>query len=218
MTHKENQLELVVGGDGYHRILRIIEFSWDTDRDPPKPGKIIEEITAMIKYEAAQFERDWRFAPYKFLKLNAKGEWSGEIVSWPVALGINEWDSDESALIGWKYALNILEDTEDIFSDSWLRAMLFQTWPGDIKGTDDQIVRACLGVGYLLRDWEFKQRHGPKVTSRIKSEAYPSEPGLTTCWVCGCRRQDVRLMFCHAQPLEIRPPDVPRRLRGALSR
>ena len=49
-------------------------------------------------------------------------------------------------------------------------------------------------------------------------EAYPSEPGLTTCWVCGCRRQDVRLMFCHAQPLEIRPPDVPRRLRGALSR
>ena len=169
MTHKENQLELVVGGDGYHRILRIIEFSWDTDRDPPKPGKIIEEITAMIKYEAAQFERDWRFAPYKFLKLNAKGEWSGEIVSWPVALGINEWDSDESALIGWKYALNILEDTEDIFSDSWFRAMLFQTWPGDIKGTDDQIVRACLGVGYLLRDWEFKQRHGPKVTSRIKS-------------------------------------------------
>ena len=52
----------------------------------------------------------------------------------------------------------------------------------------------------------------------FKLEAYPSEPGLTTCWVCGCRRQDVRLMFCHAQPLEIRPPDVPRRLRGALSR
>ena len=52
----------------------------------------------------------------------------------------------------------------------------------------------------------------------IDEEAYPSEPGLTTCWVCGCRRQDVRLMFCHAQPLEIRPPDVPRRLRGALSR
>ena len=52
----------------------------------------------------------------------------------------------------------------------------------------------------------------------IADEAYPSEPGLTTCWVCGCRRQDVRLMFCHAQPLEIRPPDVPRRLRGALSR
>ena len=52
----------------------------------------------------------------------------------------------------------------------------------------------------------------------IFGEAYPSEPGLTTCWVCGCRRQDVRLMFCHAQPLEIRPPDVPRRLRGALSR
>ena len=52
----------------------------------------------------------------------------------------------------------------------------------------------------------------------IPKEAYPSEPGLTTCWVCGCRRQDVRLMFCHAQPLEIRPPDVPRRLRGALSR
>ncbi len=49
-------------------------------------------------------------------------------------------------------------------------------------------------------------------------EAYPSDPGLTTCWVCGCHRQDVRLMFCHAQPLEIRPPDVPRRLRGALSR
>ena len=52
----------------------------------------------------------------------------------------------------------------------------------------------------------------------IQREAYPSEPGLTTCWVCGCHRQDVRLMFCHAQPLEIRPPDVPRRLRGALSR
>ncbi len=52
----------------------------------------------------------------------------------------------------------------------------------------------------------------------IVEEAYPSEPGLTTCWVCGCHRQDVRLMFCHAQPLEIRPPDVPRRLRGALSR
>ena len=49
-------------------------------------------------------------------------------------------------------------------------------------------------------------------------KAYPSEPGLTTCWVCGCHRQDVRLMFCHAQPLERRPPDVPRRLRGALSR
>ena len=49
-------------------------------------------------------------------------------------------------------------------------------------------------------------------------EAYPSEPGLTTCWVCGCHRQDVRLMFYHAQPLERRPPDVPRRLRGALSR
>ena len=52
----------------------------------------------------------------------------------------------------------------------------------------------------------------------IKDKAYPSEPGLTTCWVCGCHRQDVRLMFCHAQPLERRPPDVPRRLRGALSR
>ena len=52
----------------------------------------------------------------------------------------------------------------------------------------------------------------------IRGEAYPSDPGLTTCWVCGCHRQDVRLMFCHAQPLEIRPPDVPRRLRGALSR
>ena len=58
----------------------------------------------------------------------------------------------------------------------------------------------------------------PYSTIHIGKEAYPSEPGLTTCWVCGCRRQDVRLMFCHAQPLEIRPPDVPRRLRGALSR
>ena len=48
--------------------------------------------------------------------------------------------------------------------------------------------------------------------------AYPSEPGLTTCWVCGCHRRNVRLMFRHAQPLEVRPPDVPRRLRGALSR
>ena len=52
---------------------------------------------------------------------------------------------------------------------------------------------------------------------KIIGKAYPSEPGLTTCLVCGCHRQDVRLMFCHAQPLEVRPPDVPRRLRGALS-
>ena len=55
-------------------------------------------------------------------------------------------------------------------------------------------------------------------TGRLGYKAYPSEPGLTTCWVCGCHRQDVRLMFCDAQPLERRPPDVPRRLRGALSR
>ena len=52
----------------------------------------------------------------------------------------------------------------------------------------------------------------------IVQRAYPSEPGLTTCWVCGCHRRNVRLMFRHAQPLEVRPPDVPRRLRGALSR
>ena len=52
----------------------------------------------------------------------------------------------------------------------------------------------------------------------ISARAYPSEPGLTTCWVCGCHRRNVRLMFRHAQPLEVRPPDVPRRLRGALSR
>ena len=52
----------------------------------------------------------------------------------------------------------------------------------------------------------------------IKGRAYPSEPGLTTCWVCGCHRRNVRLMFRHAQPLEVRPPDIPRRLRGALSR
>ena len=52
----------------------------------------------------------------------------------------------------------------------------------------------------------------------IIGKAYPSEPGLTTCWVCGCHRRNVRLMFCDAQPLEVRPPDVPRRLRGALSR
>ena len=51
-----------------------------------------------------------------------------------------------------------------------------------------------------------------------KGRAYPSAPGLTTCWVCGCHRRNVRPMFCHAQPLEVRPPDVPRRLRGALSR
>ena len=57
-----------------------------------------------------------------------------------------------------------------------------------------------------------------EVLGDIPEKAYPSEPGLTTCWVCGCHRQDVRLMFCHAQPLERRPPDVPRRLRGALSR
>ena len=57
-----------------------------------------------------------------------------------------------------------------------------------------------------------------QITNQLNLKAYPSEPGLTTCWVCGCHRQDVRLMFCHAQPLERRPPDVPRRLRGALSR
>ena len=54
--------------------------------------------------------------------------------------------------------------------------------------------------------------------SDIERRAYPSEPGLTTCWVCGCHRRNVRLMFRHAQPLEVRPPDVARRLRGALSR
>ena len=53
---------------------------------------------------------------------------------------------------------------------------------------------------------------------RCPNNVEPSEPGLTTCWVCGCHRQDVRLMFCHAQPLEVAPPDVPRHLRGALSR
>ena len=52
----------------------------------------------------------------------------------------------------------------------------------------------------------------------FEEKAYPSEPGLTTCWVCGCHWQYVRLMFWHAQPLERRPPDVPRHLRGALSR
>ena len=78
-------------------------------------------------------------------------------------------------------------------------------------------------------EWEAFSEAAPKETNivairiqsthgEIKFEAYPSDPGLTTCWVCGCHRQDVRLMFCHAQPLEIRPPDVPRRLRGALSR
>ena len=55
-------------------------------------------------------------------------------------------------------------------------------------------------------------------TFRISGKAYPSDPGLTTCWVCGCHRRNVRSMFCDAQPLEVRPPDVPRRLRGALSR
>ena len=60
--------------------------------------------------------------------------------------------------------------------------------------------------------------HWSTTVRLIVEKAYPSEPGLTTCWVCGCHRQDVRLMFCHAQPLERRPPDVPRRLRGALSR
>ena len=60
----------------------------------------------------------------------------------------------------------------------------------------------------------------PRLTARehIRYKAYPSEPGLTTCWVCGCHWQYVRLMFWHAQPLERRPPDVPRHLRGALSR
>ena len=36
----------------------------------------------------------------------------------------------------------------------------------------------------------------------LGEKAYPSEPGLTTCWVCGCHWQYVRLMFWHAQPLE----------------
>ena len=53
---------------------------------------------------------------------------------------------------------------------------------------------------------------------QFPQRAYPSDPGLTTCWVSGCHRRNVRLMFCNAQPLEVRPPDVPRRLRGALSR
>ena len=60
--------------------------------------------------------------------------------------------------------------------------------------------------------------HASLATSEIYYRAYPSEPGLTTCWVSGCHRRNVRLMFCHSQPLEVRPPDVPRRLRGALSR
>ena len=59
--------------------------------------------------------------------------------------------------------------------------------------------------------------YGARHTNYLE-RAYPSDPGLTTCWVCGCHRRNVRLMFCHAQPLEVRPPDVPRRLRGALSR
>ena len=52
-------------------------------------------------------------------------------------------------------------------------------------------------------------RPGNARTFLIHMKAYPSEPGLTTCWVCGCHRRNVHLMFCHAQPLEIRPPRCP---------
>ena len=73
-------------------------------------------------------------------------------------------------------------------------------------------VRCPVGVGRELRQRCARERWS------LTERAYPSEPGLTTCWVCGCHRRNVRLMFRHAQPLEVRPPDVPRRLRGALSR
>ena len=92
-----------------------------------------------------------------------------------------------------------------------------------------------LFVGQVIRSqmereafqaYDFRQMFAPMAkwvaqiddASRIPEKAYPSEPGLTTCWVCGCHWQYVRLMFWHAQPLERRPPDVPRHLRGALSR
>ena len=89
------------------------------------------------------------------------------------------------------------------------RAVRQGLWDGVDRALADDAVKGILieGTGRSF-----------SVGANIREEAYPSEPGLTTCWVCGCRRQDVRLMFCHAQPLEIRPPDVPRRLRGALSR
>ena len=71
----------------------------------------------------------------------------------------------------------------------------------------------------LDMDSSVSPTHGDQEGTAYNGErAYPSEPGLTTCWVCGCHRRNVRLMFRHAQPLEVRPPDVPRRLRGALSR
>ena len=83
---------------------------------------------------------------------------------------------------------------------------------------DPEAFAVGLGITEVPTPLGARRQEGQRSGWDIPEEAYPSEPGLTTCWVCGCRRQDVRLMFCHAQPLEIRPPDVPRRLRGALSR
>ena len=89
------------------------------------------------------------------------------------------------------------------------------------------LVRGIVTCGncHTTRDAEMRFVEGMELAGGFKIEeehftarAYPSEPGLTTCWVCGCHRRNVRLMFRHAQPLEVRPPDVPRRLRGALSR
>ena len=65
---------------------------------------------------------------------------------------------------------------------------------------------------------EIARNNADRLVRLINDRAYPSDPGLTTCWVSGCHRRNVRLMFCHAQPLEVRSPDVSRRLRGALSR
>ena len=100
----------------------------------------------------------------------------------------------------------------------WLRTLkmvgrvpgvyIFLRWPGVHR----RAAKRCFGN---VTDRSFHRIRG---MSLIPYKAYPSEPGLTTCWVCGCHRRNVRLMFCDAQPLEVRPPDVPRRLRGALSR
>ena len=52
----------------------------------------------------------------------------------------------------------------------------------------------------LLRrgGWLCNQSPANSSPRLIPCRAYPSDPGLTTCWVCGCHRQDVRPRFATA--------------------
>ena len=52
---------------------------------------------------------------------------------------------------------------------------------------------------------DLKTRPDYAVTCRnalIGFMAYPSDPGLTTCWVWACQGRHVHAMFRHGQPLE----------------